>query len=413
MTDVDKLGWLARTPYSAAVYMHAHGWQMLGTTSTESLWSLESDGQTWEALLPLDVTRNDGLRRMSELLSVLSAVEERTTDDLVRDLRTAQSDVIRVRATPDSESGWAPIEDALQIVAASCEMLLAAASAVDAPRAVLPPRKPDRALDFLRSVQFSTEPGSFVVALEAPVAPDLESVTLAAAAADASDALFPDPRVPFPRRVTELLVTAIDNSLRACAEVAAGEEIMAFDSTIPDGVSANLLEALVRLGGGADRSQERAREFGITVRWSYGRRSASKLRRSYVITRDAIPVFSAAAASLRARKPEPDVTLTGQVVGLRRDDTLETDTVTVSAYVSTGDSGRIRNVRLVLEDPAHHQLVSRAYESRDLVVVSGDLQPSGFQLTMHPVTSIGIVTPENADITDSSAETQDPSQLDS
>jgi len=81
-------------------------------------------------------------------------------------------------------------------------------------------------------------------------------------------------------------------------------------------------------------------------------------------------------------------------VGLRRDDTLETDTVTLSAYVSTGEFGRIRNIRLVLDDPAHHQLVSRAYESRNLVLVRGDLQPSGSQLTMHPVADFSIVAPD-------------------
>src|ERR1700761_1603700 len=103
MIETGELRWLARAPFSAAAYMHAHGWRMLGATSEESLWTLESDGQTWEALLPLDTTRGDSSRRIGELLTVLSAVEKRSPSDLIRDLRTAQSDVIRVRATPDSE----------------------------------------------------------------------------------------------------------------------------------------------------------------------------------------------------------------------------------------------------------------------------------------------------------------------
>jgi hypothetical protein len=389
MIETSELRWLARAPFSAAAYMHAHGWQMLGATSEESLWALESDGQTWEALLPLDATRSDSSRRITELLAVLSAVERRSSDALIRDLRTAQSDVIRVRATPESESGTAPIEDALQIIAGSRELLLCAATAVDAPRAVLGKRKPDRAVEFVRSVLISTEPGSFVVALETPVAPDMEGAKIAAAAGDTTDsaesALFPDSQVPFARRVTELLMSAIDHSLRACAEVASGERLTAFDSTVPDGVSANLLEALVRLGGGSEPSLPR--EYGVSVRWSYGR-PAPGHRRSYVITRDAIPVLSAAAASLRARQPEPEVTLVGTVVGLRRDDQLGTDTVTLSAYVSSGDTGRVRNVRMVIEDDERHQIVSRAYETREAVIVSGDLQPTHGQLTVSPVTDV-------------------------
>lgn len=389
MIDTDELRWLARAPFSAASYMHAHGWLMLGATSEESLWRLESDGQTWEALLPLDATRSDNSRRIAELLTVLSAVERRSPNDLIRDLRTAQSDVIRIRATPESDSGTAPIEDALQIVAGSRELLLCAAAAVDSPRAVLGKRKPDRAIEFVRSVRLSTEAGSFVVVMETPIAPDMEGAQIATAASDTPDAaphaLFPDPNVPFARRVTELLVNAIDHSLRACAEVASGEHLTAFDSTVPDGVSANLLEAMVRLGGGSDVSLPR--EYSVAVRWSYGR-PAPEHRRSYVITKDAIPVFSAAAASLRARQPEPEVTLVGTVVGLRRDDSLGTDTVTLSAHVSSGDSGRVRNVRLIIEDEERHQIVSRAYETREAVMISGDLQPTQGQLTMNPVTDI-------------------------
>jgi len=280
--------------------MHAHGWRMLGATSTESLWSLDADGQTWEALLPLDVTRSDALRRVKELLAVLSAVEERSTDDLVRDLRAAQSDVIRVRATPESESGTAPIEEALQIVTASREMLLAAAAAVGAPRAVLAPRKPDRAVDFVRSVRLSTEPGSFVVALEAPVAPDWRGQLLPPPQATGLTPYFPTHAFRSPAKLPNFLcmrlIIASEHVLRSQPE----EDLTAFDSAIPDGVSANLLEALVRLGGGLNA--EEAREFGLSVRWSYGR-SAPHLRHSYVITRDAVPVFSAAAASLRARSP--------------------------------------------------------------------------------------------------------------
>ena len=99
-------------------------------------------------------------------------------------------------------------------------------------------------------------------------------------------------------------------------------------------------------------------------------------------------MFSAAAASLRARQPEPEVTLVGTVVGLRRDDQLGTDTVTLSAYVGDGDRGRVRNVRLVIEDEEWHQIVSQAYQSRDAVTVSGDLQPSQGQLTVYPVTDV-------------------------
>jgi hypothetical protein len=67
----------------------------------------------------------------------------------------------------------------------------------------------------------------------------------------------------------------------------------------------------------------------------------------------------------------------------------------VVAYVSSGDGGEVRNVRLVIEDEDRHQIVSRAYETREPVMVSGDLQPTQGQLTMNPATAVRPVKSED------------------
>lgn len=79
-----------------------------------------------------------------------------------------------------------------------------------------------------------------------------------------------------------------------------------------------------------------------------------------------------------------------------RDDSLQTDTVTLSAYIESGGSGRMRYVRIVLDDPEYHQLVSRACETRDLIEVSGDLQPSGPTLTLQAVTGLHVLGGETS-----------------
>lgn len=56
--------------------------------------------------------------------------------------------------------------------------------------------------------------------------------------------------------------------------------------------------------------------------------------------------------------------------------------------------GRIRKVRLVIEDPVRHQLVSRAYDTRERAVVSGNLTPTAGQLTMSPVTVVKLLSAE-------------------
>lgn len=389
MTDTDVIR-IAQASSNAAVYLHGSGWQLQGLSDNDSLWTKEADGQYWEALLPLSSERSDRFRRFNELLTVLENVEGRNVASVVEDIERARSDLIRIRTVPEARPGSAPIEDALQSVAAARDLMLAAAASLDAPRAVYGSRKPDSAVRFVRSVQLSTEPGSFVIALEAPVSPDLTTMEISAipGAAEIEDqALFPDVRVPFARRATERLMEAVGRALMICAQVVDGTaDIESFDEGVPVGISANLLEALTRLGGRDLGAQNGLREVGIAARWSYNRRPP-QAGSAYIARREWIPVMALAAESLRARQPEPEVTLMGQVVALRRDDDLQTDTVTLRAYIDESGRGRIRNVRLVLDSPEQRKLVVDAYHTRESVRVSGDLQP-GLQVTMTNITRV-------------------------
>lgn len=397
MTVDVSLRSLVRTPYDLATYLHGTGWRQVGSTSSESLWLGDfGDGDPWEVLLPLDPERTDAVRRLEELLTVLEAVERREREPILRDLRTPMSDVLRL-STPSTvvPAGAALMEDALEFIAASRELLLSAAATVDNQRPVLGPRKSDQALAFVRNLRLSTEPGSFVVALEAPMTPDLQGAEVLAEAGGERDpeALFPAPEVPFARRATERLALALDGVLSASARVAGGDAgVSTFDEAVPFGVSANLLEALVRLSGAAEPSadQPRPRDVAVRVRWSFGRAQPKTARTSFRFTSDAIPMLAAAATSLRAREPEPDVTLVGQVTGLRRDDQASTDPVTLSAAVGESRATRVRPVRLLLDDEMHSRAI-RAYESRSPVRVTGDLTGT-HTLTMLPVRSFDVLT---------------------
>ena len=397
MRDVEVLRRLAAAPYDLVAYLHGNGWRVSATSSDELLWSATIDDAHWEVLQPLQADGPGGLRRLDELLSALASTRGMSPEAVYGEIVAAQADTVRVRVEPSTPSGTAPLEDALALVFAARDLLLVAAASVDSPRPVYGPRKPDAATDFVKSLRLTTEPGSFVLALQAPVHADFAASRALekAGASSKDDSMFPPPAVPFPRRVTAGLMKAVSASLRDAALVAAdAADLTIFDGSVPDGVSANLLEALVRLGATEGPASMTTRDFNIGVRWALNREPPSGTVSRLTITRDVVPVFADAAKSLRERLPEPDVSLTGHVVGLRRDSLSEPGSVTVSAQIPEGRSSRLRPVRLELDDPDYGQAV-RAHQDRLPVEIRGDLIRN-WGLSVSPVTSFEVLQAEGA-----------------
>ncbi|CAO5146959.1 conserved hypothetical protein [Frankia sp. AiPs1] len=392
MPDPGELRDLGRSPERIAMYLHGRGWNPVGVAGDEILWALDDGGRRWEIVLPLSPDRSDLARRLGEVFAVLGAVQNRRPAEILRDVRSAGSDVLKIRTLPRTRSGTAPIDDALGLIAASKDLLLAAATSIDAPRAVLGSRKPARATEFVREVRLATEPGSFVVALETTVPPDwavAEVLALAGSLVESggqveSDGLFVLPVSPFPRAVTTRTIDAASAAVSLAARIVDGEaDVAAFDDLVSRGVSANFLEALAGIGGG-EGALERNTGVDLTVRWAYSRTPPLGRPATIAFPSNVFPVFATAASSLRARSPEPDVTLVGPIIRLQRDNRTG-DTVTMVATVGQGRSRRSRQIRLVLNDE-HHDLAHAAYGERRIVEVRGDLQ-SGPVLTMNPVRS--------------------------
>ncbi|MBX6390893.1 MAG: OB-fold nucleic acid binding domain-containing protein [Frankia sp.] len=392
MIDIDELRDLGSSPARTATYLHGRGWIPVGTTADEILWEHEEGARTWELVLPLDPSRSDLARRLRELFLVLEAIEGREPAEIARDIRSASSDVLRIRTSSRTPSGTAPIEDALSLITASRDLLLAAAASVDTPRAVLGSRKPQRATDFLSTVRLATEPGSFIVSLESPVVPDEATADIIEEAGGSvtTGGIPTEQAVPFSRVVTERTVGAASYSVRLAEQVLRQEaDLTDFYDFVPVGISANFLEALARIGGGDDGEEGRT-GVALSVRWAYSRRPPTDRPQTIEFPSRSFPVFSRAAAALRGSGTERDVRLVGRVVAIRRDVSAGVHTVTVEASVGRDREARNRRVRLVLDDDDAAKAIG-AYQREEIVVARGDLH-LGPTLTMKPVRSF---TPQN------------------
>ena len=94
------------------------------------------------------------LSAWSEVLRTLEHVEQRSQLEILRDLRTSSSDLIRIRASASqTTTGSIPLDLGVRFVEEAREMMLAAACSAIEPRPYYATRKPVQANEYLSRVR--------------------------------------------------------------------------------------------------------------------------------------------------------------------------------------------------------------------------------------------------------------------
>lgn len=338
MRDIDSLRTVQ--PLEFAAYLRASGWHELKhVPERESVWVSDgdSDGE-YEILLPLRRDYKDYLARIGEAVQTLEVAEQRSQLEILRELATAATDVVRVRVNhADSANGSIPIARGVDLFERARDMMLAAACAAVVPRNQYQTRKPDKATDYLSKVHIGqTERGSYVVNLLSRVAPDLQSETLFPTA--------PFERTdPFERQVTRTLAGALEATRTAAEYAAATGTVEYFTRAVESGVSANLCEAIVGMnesGGGEG--------LDIGLRWAPARPVRDDASRGVSFPADTMPFIEEAARIFRKTPTQEGFEVEGYVIRLHRRELTGDGTVTVNSFVE--DSPRLINVKLDTED---------------------------------------------------------------
>jgi hypothetical protein len=251
-------------------------------------------------------------------------------------------------------------------------LVLAAAYAVaaDRPRAVQPARRPAEVSKLLREVRIGppTE-GSFVLSVHTPVPPRLSPAQPASLESEIADLV--EPAEPFERLVSLKLYDAVQAAHSAANEAlidANGLDV--FAQVVPAGVSANLCEALVGLGG------ESGHAFELSLRLAPSRPLRLARLAPIRFRRDHLPVLASAARELRERVPEEGVAVEGNVVRLHREGP-GTGEISVAGTIDGED--RLRRVWMGLND-ADYAVATEAHQEMSTVAVRGDLVRRGNRL---------------------------------
>lgn len=361
---VDEHALASPSPRNVRLYLRSRGWERPTVAPAKpDVWERPADEGTYEVIAPSNRAARDFPARIGELLRTLSIVEDRSELEILRDIATLSFDIQYIRMLHDGTPGTAPIEDASDALSAAETMLAAAATAVEHPRLVLPTRRPRSTMEFIQKVLAGpTAEGSYVMSIWVPVPPRLTQ--------EEDSILFDATDEPFERTATKQLLKAT-RAVRQATEEAlqADAGLDAFIGREADGVSANLCEALVKLGG------EDETGFQIAFAWALDRPVIDP-EPVVRFENELLPVVKEAARELRAQLPEEDVRIRGNVVRLHREGQLGHGEVTIAGIVSDDLTERLRRVNVDLSEEDYAKAI-QAHESFSDVEIVGSLLQRG------------------------------------
>jgi hypothetical protein len=250
---------LALRPGDINLYLTSRGWVSKPYGSAgQALQFRNPSLRGVDLLVPLTRDLGDYAQRMADLIVALTTIEKRPIWEIFNDLSAPSGDVFRLKVAGSVTSqGNFPLDEAIKLFQGGRQLLWSSAFGLLRPEALHPHRKIKQVEDFLKTCRLGqTERGSFVATIFAPVPPEIQP---ALPNLDAGQFQLEE---PFARQVTTRVMSSL--GLVASA-IQAGKPEQLLDA-IPQGVSANLCDALVMMKPPGDESR-----LDVDVTWSRNR----------------------------------------------------------------------------------------------------------------------------------------------
>ena len=353
MNDFDALS--AVPPRALYAYIKAQGWRRVEPFGEAGdVYALEEDGP--ELLVPASSAFADYAPRISQIIEILSSLEERDGSAILRDLALADVDLVRVRVPEAMADGSIPIDRGVTLFQESRNLLLAAACSATRPQRLFRAGRVREAMDYLGTVRMGqTERGSFVISLLSPAPPELVGQV------DFFDNL---PSEPFPRRVTRTLASGLQAARRAVDLANRGRGIGVFEERVPEGISANLCDALGGLLGDE-------KELDVSISWALTRKPPGERLQMRFCNSD-MAVLMEASRILKEHQDRPDERIDGYVTALARGESAHEGRATIKAMVDEV----MKSIRVDFK-PDDYSRIAEAHDNRRVVSLEGDLKRDG------------------------------------
>lgn len=290
-----------------ASYLNSSGWRreeevLRGAT----IWTL---GDKEEVLVPVEPGYRDQASRLRAVVRTLAEVEHRSELEIVQDIVDPMVDKQYYRTQPPTPSGTIPLPTAIKALEGIRDLMGAAArSLLEGPRVVFRDRRPQRITDFLNLVRLgTTQPGSYILTARVPLNFPRQAAVGLQETSTIRESQTRDSDLPSGREIVKQMLQAVAAARDAASQVAQGGHRQAFVTTVESGVSAELCEALARLGGSHNDQP-------FEVRFSWARGAEDNPPESTVrFDASAARIVAQGAKDLRSLAATGEAVITGRI----------------------------------------------------------------------------------------------------
>lgn len=361
-------------PSELAAYLLEEGWAFRTADPDWAAYAKIVSGEEVVLEVPQHAEAPDYGRAVSMLIADVARLERRSQLTVVRDVRAASVDIVRIGVEGTStRDGRIPVEAGRRMYGAARDLLLSAACSVIEPRQAFPKRKPEEAMSLLSRARFGqTEVGSFVLTIECAVAPRFQQTLV-------DDG---DPDAPFERKASVRLARAVQATQAAVRESTAAGRIEPFRERANDGVSANLCEAIAEM-----LDATFAENVWLGFSFASRRPVAAGVPRRVAFPADTSAILHEAAARLRDEASYPSTEVLGTVVKLDSTDSSAGG----DAVLRIDLDGRIRHVRIRLHTEDYQRAI-QAHAERAVVRCLGDLAREGRSFVLRNARDFAILS---------------------
>lgn len=355
-------------PGDVARYLDHTDWQPGDRAGQALVWNRELPSGLVQVLVPTSADLGDYETRINDVIRTLALVEERTAEAIRHELLNPFTDIQLIRTRSSGPSGTISLERGHRAVQGVRDLFLSAATGayLGVNPAVLPSSRPVEARRFLEVARFGpTGAGSFVWRVETEIGAPQDVSQLN------------------PRTVLLALYRSSSAAYSAAEEYIDTGDLVSFEEHVPDGVTANLCDALVTIGNSGAG-------FDLSFTWSWSL-PVSEPTPDLAFRPIHIMAVKEAAKHLRSLDPQVTATFHGRVIELLRRSRSAIGTAVVEGVFSDFASVAGQRIRVALHlSDELYQRALEAHRSQAVVTVRGSVQVSPRSYRMMDLTSFDV-----------------------
>lgn len=356
-------------------YLSQLGWTVTKSNERREIWTGPDESRVLVPLQHLD----DFVPLAHELVAELARFIHRDVDDVAIELAWPGYDKLTARTHVGSPSVAVPIQEAIEAGDALRDLVVAAARASESRQANFRGGWSTNVGQFFDHVRMiPSMPGSFTLRALLPI--NAESP---------EDLLVPQSDTTTIRAVTRTLLSGLRAARAAAVARAGGADTSVFEDAVADGVSAELLDALVRLGGPTGESST----VEVGVAWTYA--APEPPSEPVRIEAGLFPILAEGVGVLRRSTEEITATLTGSVTRLHREPNLGAGEVTVQGYLDASTGSSTRSMKFELDEPSY-ELAIAAHRDGSTVRVGCTVRFDSPRLVIVAVNNFKVMPPSQS-----------------